>query len=178
MAEFSTIARPYAKAAFESSLESKALAEWSSVLELLALIANDEQVIAILTNPNINADQRLSVFESIAGDKLTDKLGNFLKLLSENDRLAALPAIYERFLALKAEHEKTIDVDLASAVALSEDQKALFATKLEAKLGRKVSIQNTVDSTLLGGVIIKAEDLVIDGSVRGKIAKLAESLTN
>jgi len=177
MAEFSTIARPYAKAAFESALEAKALADWSSVLELLALIASDEQIISVLTNPNVNAVQRLSVFTSIAGDKLTDNLSNFVKLLSENNRLAALPAIYERFLALKAEHEKTIDVDLASAVALSDKQKDLFATKLEAKLGRKVSIQNTVDSTLLGGVIIKAEDLVIDGSVRGKIAKLAESLT-
>ncbi len=177
MAEFSTIARPYAKAAFESALEAKALAPWSSVLELLALIAENDQVVAILTNPNINAEQRLSVFISIVGDDLNDNQSNFVKLLSENNRLAALPAILERFLALKAEYEKTIDVDLSSAVALSDDQKTLFAKKLEAKLGRKVSIQNTVDSTLLGGVIIKAEDLVIDGSVRGRIAKLAESLT-
>ncbi len=177
MAEFSTIARPYAKAAFESALESKQLAEWSTTLELLALVAADEQVIAVLTNPKISAEQRLSLFVSIAGDSLSDKLGNFVKLLSENDRLAALPAIFERFVALKAEYEKTVDVDLFSAIALSDDQKALFAKKLEKKLGRKVSIQNTVDPTLLGGVIIKAEDLVIDGSVRGRIAKLAESLT-
>ncbi len=177
MEEFSTIARPYAKAAFENALENNALAEWSSVLELLALIASDQQVISVLTNPNVNAAQRLSIFTSITGDKLTDNLSNFVKLLSENDRLVVLPAIYQSFIALKAHHEKTIDVSLSSAVELSDQQKDLFTAKLEAKLGRKVSIQNTVDSTLLGGVIIKAEDLVIDGSVRGKIAKLAESLT-
>lgn len=177
MAEFSTIARPYAKAAFESALESKQLGKWSTTLELLALVAADERVAAMLTNPKVSAEQRLSLFVSIAGDNLTNGLSNFVKLLSENNRLAALPAILERFLALKAEYEKTVDVNLSSAVALSDDQKALFAKKLEVKLGRKVSIQNTVDPTLLGGVIIKAEDLVIDGSVRGRIAKLAESLT-
>ena len=177
MSEFSTIARPYAKAAFESALENKQLEEWSSVLGLLALIASDQQVIAILTNPNVSAAQRMSLFASIAGDQLTDKLRNFVKLLSENDRLAALPAILDGFLALRAAHEKTVEVDLASAVSLSDKQKALFAKKLSAKLGRKVSINNRVDPALLGGVIIKADDLVIDSSVRGRIAKLAESLT-
>jgi len=104
MEEFSTIARPYAKAGFENALENNALAEWSSVLELLALIANDQQVISILTNPNVNAAQRLSIFVSVAGDKLTENISNFVKLLSENDRLVSLPAIYERFMALKAQH--------------------------------------------------------------------------
>ncbi len=176
MAEFGTIARPYAKAAFEFALENKALADWSKTLDLLAVIASDKAVTGFVKNPEITTEQRLALFSDVAADALDEKMKNFLKLLAQNDRLLALSAIAERFTALKADYEKTIEVELTSAVELSEALKSKFADKLAIKLGREVSIENKVDPALIGGLIVKAEDLVIDGSISGKIAKLSEAL--
>ncbi|HFB63906.1 MAG TPA: F0F1 ATP synthase subunit delta [Aeromonadales bacterium] len=181
MAESGTIARPYAKAAFEFALENKALARWSTALDQLAVIAGDEDVIAFVKNPKVTSDQRLALFESlfkaIAGETEDKKIVNFIQLLAINNRLLALPAIAEQFTVLKADHEKTVEVELTSAIELSDELKGKFASKLAKKLGRKVSIQNNVDPSLIGGLIVKAEDLVIDGSISGRIAKLSESLT-
>jgi len=176
MAESSTIARPYAKAAFEYALENKALEQWSKALDLLALIANDKDAVAFVSNPNVTNEQRVSFFETLAGDKLDKKLKNFIKLLSDNNRLLELPELNQQFSHLKADYEKTVDVELVSAIEMTEATQKLFAEKLAKRLGRKVSIQNNVDPSLIGGLIVKAEDLVIDGSISGKIAKLSESL--
>lgn len=178
MAELSTIARPYAKAAFEFALQQKALNDWSVSLVLATTIANDSQVKSLLNNPAIDSEQLLSVFLTVGGTELEETFKNFLKVLSANGRLAATPDISLQFDVLKAEHERTIDVELTSAVALNEEQQKLFADKLSEKLGREVTIQNHVDTSIIGGLLIKAEDMVIDGTVRGKIAKLTESLAS
>ncbi len=180
MAESGTVARPYAKAAFEFALEHHNLDEWTLALEVLAAIAQNKDVIAFVKNPKVTANQRLNLFEklyqAVATKKENPKVKNFIHLLAANQRLLALPAIFEQYTALKADHEKTVEVELTSATNLTDEIKARFASKLASKLGRKVSIHNNVDPSLIGGLIVKAEDLVIDGSIRGKIAKLSESL--
>jgi len=176
MAELNTLARPYAKAAFEFSLAADNLSTWSQALSLAATITNDSQVKELLSNPSFNAEQMLSLFIAVFGDEADEKFLNFLKVLSVNNRLATLPAIAVQFDALKADHEKTVDVELTSAVALTPEQQQLFMDKLTVRLGRKVTIHNHIDASVIGGLIVKAEDLVIDGTVRGKIAKLTETL--
>lgn len=176
MAESSTIARPYAKAAFEFALENKALDQWSKALDLLAIIANDENAQILIKNPNVSNQQRVEFFEGVGADLLDEKMKNFVRLLAENNRLLELPELNQQFNQLKADYEKTVDVELVSATKMTEATQKIFAEKLAAKLGRKVSIENNVDPSLIGGLIVKAEDLVIDGSISGKIAKLSESL--
>ncbi|PIP79388.1 MAG: F0F1 ATP synthase subunit delta [Gammaproteobacteria bacterium CG22_combo_CG10-13_8_21_14_all_40_8] len=181
MAELNTLARPYAKAAFEFALESGNLDVWSQALSLAAFIADDSQVKDLLSNPSVNAEQLVKLFVAIMNDNLKgevtdEKIVNFLKTLSTNNRLSTLTAIAKQFETFKANHEKTVNVELTSAVALTSEQQTLFISKLESKLGRKVTIINHIDASVIGGLLVKAEDLVIDGTVRGKIAKLTETL--
>jgi len=178
MVELNTLARPYARAAFEFALDGKDLDGWLSLLNLAAEIAADPQVNDLLTNPTIADEQTLSLFMAVGGKSFEGHFAHFLSLLCENKRLTVLPDILNLFLQLKAHHERTVDVELTSAIALNEAQQEIFAKKLKAKLGRNVTLHNTIDASLIGGVIVKAEDLVIDGSVRGKIAKLADTLAS
>ncbi len=178
MSELNTLARPYAKAAFEFSHTADNLDVWSEALSLAATITNDPQVKNVLNNPSFEAEQLLSLYLAVIGEGSDLNFINFLKVLSVNERLATLPAIAEQFEVLKADHEKTVEVELTSAVALTQEQQQLFIDKLENKLGRTVTIHNHIDKSVIGGLIVKAEDLVIDGSVRGQIAKLTETLVS
>lgn len=176
MAELSTIARPYAKAAFEFARESGNIDGWFGMLDFSAQVVSNAEVADLLENPEFSGDQKGEALLKICGDQLDEKGANFIRLLAQNHRLTALPAIRDRFEHLKAEYEKTIEVDVVSAQALEEKQVDALAEKLSTKLGRKVRINNTTDSALIGGMVIRAEDLVIDGSVRGKLEKLSETL--
>lgn len=115
---------------------------------------------------------------SIAGDLCNEGTSNLLVVLSENERFALLPEISAQFELLKAEHDKSADVVVTSAFALSDAQQNTLAVKLSAKLDRAVTLTVNVDSALIGGVIIRAGDLVIDDSVRGKLSKLAEAMNS
>lgn len=178
MAELSTVARPYTKAAFESALEQKSLDQWSEMLELAAQAAQDQQVAELLRNPALAAEHKAGLILDICADKLSEQCQNFIKILAENKRLPVLPEISALFDRLKAEQQKSVDVEITSAFKLTKEQQNKLAQALGTKLDREVNITSSQDKSLIGGLIVRTDDLVIDGSVRGKLQKLAEALSS
>jgi len=176
MAELTTLARPYAKAAFEFALDAKQLPEWSEMLGFASQVVSDEAMQELLTSPHFTKDDQQDAMLKVCADKLNDNGTNFIKLLAQNGRLVALAEIEVLFNFLRSEFEKTVDATITSATELNDQQITQIKEKLAAKLGRQVEASVEVDAELLGGLIIQAEDLVIDGSVRGKLAKLSDTL--
>lgn len=176
MAELTTLARPYAKAAFEHAQAHQQLANWSAMLGLAAAVSLDDTMQRVLKAPRLTSTEKATTFNEVCGDKFDAQAQNFIRVIAENDRLALLPDVFALFELYKAEQEKSIDVDVTSAFALSDEQQDKLAKVLSARLGREVRLHAAEDATLIGGVLIRAGDLVIDGSVRGKLAKLAEAL--
>jgi F-type H+-transporting ATPase subunit delta len=178
MAELSTLARPYAKAAFEYALDSNALAQWNDQLGTAAAVTADPGMAAVLTNPSLTSAQQANKLSEVCGDALTGEVRNFIAILASNKRLALLPEIFGLFAQYKANQERTIDVEVISAFELADSIRDKLAESLGKKLERQVNVQTSTDSNLLGGVLIRAGDLVIDGSVRGKLDKLAEAMNS
>lgn len=176
MAEKSTIARPYAEAIFQLADASGQLKQWSAILQTIAMIAADADMQSIIGNTSVNKEQVAQLVVDVAGDVMTDAGRNLVKLLTENRRLDVLAEIAEQFETLKAEAEKTVEAQIVSAQEVSAAQQKMIAEKLKARLGREVSLTCTVDESLMGGAIIKAGDMVIDGSVSGQLNKLSVEL--
>ena len=176
MAELSTLARPYAKAAFEYAAQAGELQSWSDSLATAGSVAQQPNVVKLLSSPSVTAQQQATALIEICGDALDKRGQNFLTVLSENHRLQLLPEISLQFDVLKANREKAVDVELVAAHELDAEQQQKLSDALSAKLERKVNMQVSLDKNLLGGAVIRAGDLVIDGSIRGRLAKLAESL--
>jgi F-type H+-transporting ATPase subunit delta len=174
MSDLTTIARPYAKAAFEFSVENSVVDQWSEMLSFAAEVARNKDIVDLL-NKAIAAEQLSDIFISIC-DEFDAKGKNFLKVLAENGRLKALPEICEEFSILKKELDNQVDVDVVSAQALTDTQLAKISAKLEQRLDRKVKLNCSIDETLLGGVIIRAGDLIIDNSTRGRLNRLSDAL--
>ncbi len=178
MAELTTLARPYAKAAFAEAVENNALVEWSEMLSLAAQFAADTDFAKILVHPALTAQQQATALTDLCGDKLNQSGKNFLVILGENKRLTLLPEIVEAYEELKAAQEHAVEVTVTSAFELTDAQQETLSQALKKKLQCDVRLTGEVDQTLVGGVIIRAGDLVIDGSVRGKLAKLAEAMNS
>lgn len=182
MAETTTVARPYARAAFEHAQATKGgLKKWSEVLATAAAVAGDPVMQNAFADPAMTAADRADVFldvvRSAAGDKaVSGEFGNFVRLLAENRRLALLPEIVAMFETLKAEAEKSIHAEVISAFEIGDEQKARIAAALKQRLQREVELDVTVDESLIGGAIIRAGDVVIDGSARGQLANFATAL--
>ena len=176
MAELTTLARPYAKAAFEHAQAQQQLANWSAMLGLAAAVSQDDTMQRLLKAPRLTSAQKADTFIDVCGEKFDAQAQNFIRVAAENDRLQLLPEISSLFDLYKAEQEKSVDVEVTSAFALNQEQQDKLAKVLSARLSREVRLHATEDASLIGGVVIRAGDLVIDGSVRGKIAKLAEAL--
>lgn len=176
MAELTTIARPYAKAVFQFALEKNALELWSTTLKQLALIASDQTVKSLLSKPQATVQQKAEVFATVSEDGLDDAAKNLLIQLAANKRLETLPAIHDLYQELLAEQQKTVDVNVTSAFALSDAEAEKLLASLKTRLGREVKMKTEVDKSLIGGVIVHAGDLVIDASVKGKLAKLKNVL--
>ncbi|WP_462380391.1 F0F1 ATP synthase subunit delta [Pseudomonas sp. Marseille-QA0892] len=176
MAELTTLARPYAKAAFEHAQANQQMAPWSDMLALAAAVSQDDTVQRMLKAPRLTSTEKASAFIEVCGDALNAQVRNFIQVLAENERLLLLPEIAALFELYKSEREKSVDVEVTSAFALSAEQQDKLAKVLSARLSREVRLHAAEDPALIGGVVIRAGDLVIDGSVRGKIAKLAEAL--
>ena len=178
MAEKSTIARPYAEAIFALAKEQSELKAWSSMLSTLAIIADDSNMKAMISNTNVGKSQLADLILEICGKQLSDHGKNLVKLLAENRRLTLLNEIAAQYEVLRAEEEKTIEAEVISAFEVSDAQQKQIAEKLKARLGREVTLSCRVDPSLLGGAVIKAGDLVIDGSTIGQIQKLSIELTH
>ena len=176
MAELTTLARPYAKAAFEYAQAHQQLANWSAMLGLAAAVSQDDTMQRVLKAPRLTSTEKATTFVEVCGDKFDAQARNFLSIDSENNRMELLPEIADMFELYKAEREQSVDVDVTSAFALNDEQQDKLAKVLSARLGREVRLHAAEDASLIGGVVIRAGDLVIDGSVRGKLAKLAEAL--
>ena len=175
--ELTTIARPYARAAFSQSLEeSSGLANWSRMLGLLSAATQQDVVSEALENPLLTRTEQANLVNEIMGEELNDTARNFVVVLAENGRLALLLTIFELYELLKAHHEKIMDVEISSAFEMSEADSDRIVDALKQKLQREISLSTSVDSSLIGGIIIRTEDTVIDNSVRGKLEKLSQTL--
>jgi F-type H+-transporting ATPase subunit delta len=186
VADNNTVARPYAQAVFEVAQENAALDELSTSLAAARDLLADGQVVTFLGQPSLNDGQRLEflqgLFAEAAGKDSVFAGGsqhgtNFLKLLLENGRVGVLPEISEQFEALKAKVENSIDAVITAAAPLSEAQEKAIAGSLAEKLGRDVRISTQIDENLIGGAVIRAGDVVIDGSLRARLEGLANALT-
>lgn len=178
MSEFETLARPYARAVFETARAHDALARWSEVLADAAQVVTHPQFAPLLDDPRLGAGDVADLLVELLGERLDERGRNFVRVLAENRRLAALPTIaglYERY---RAESEGTVDARVASAQPLAEAEREAIARALERRLGRRVKLEFDIDERLLGGAIVRAGDLVIDGSVRGKLEQLAMRLSH
>lgn len=179
MSDSITIARPYAKAIFEHALSAHKLDLWLINLQRLAALVMDAHVAAFISNPSTTGQQHADLFLALIGESKDSEhayLKSFVETLASNKRLRVIPQILVLFEALKAEQEKTQVVHVATYSSLSAEQEDRLIRSLSKRLQRQVTLDITVDSSLLGGAIIHAGDLVIDGSVRGKLNKLATGL--
>lgn len=178
MAEKSTIARPYSQALFELAQEQGKLKEWSDMLQLVAAITSDPQMQALISNTSIRKDQLAELVINVAGKYVDANGQNLIKVLAENRRLEFVPEIAKQYEVLRAEAENTLDAELISAFKVSADQQKKITGALEKRLGRKISLTTRIDSTLIGGAIIRAGDLVIDGSAVGQLQRLTNALSH
>ncbi len=176
MAEKSTIARPYAQAAFDIAKEAGDLKGWSDMLQLLAVVASDALMQDMISNPAVETSKVVDVMTGVAGDNLNDTAKNFINVLAENGRLNVLTEIAELFEQHRAEAEKTVEAEVTSAFPLSDAQQKQLIDALKNRLGRDVSLITKTDESIIGGAIVRAGDLVIDGSVSSQLDKLGNSL--
>jgi len=183
MADNNTVARPYARAVFDLANEAGDLGRWSDSLAIAGQLLADGALVEYLGNPEFSDEQRLEfltgLFKNAGANVLEggDSKGtNFLKLLLENRRLAVLPEIAEHFEALKARVENTVDAVVTSATELSKSQVGDIAAALKKRLGCDVNVETEIDENLIGGAVIRAGDVVIDGSLRARLEGLATAL--
>ena len=177
MAERTTTARPYAKAIFALARKGNTLAATSASLLRAAEVVADPRVHALLGSLHVTAAQLAEFVTGVTGSGLDEYGRNFISLLAQNRRLGFLPEIAALFEQMKADVENAVDVEVISATALNADQESRYAAALQKKLGRSVRLHTRVDGSLLGGAVLKAGDLVIDGSIKGRLERLATELT-
>jgi len=178
MAEAATIARPYAKAAFMSARDSKALADWSKALHTSAALVADARIADLLSNPKLSEDQIVSMFAGLGGVGIDAHWQNFVRLLAVYKRLEVLPAISDQYEILRAQFEREVDVQVTSAVPMSAEQQSKLAASLKTRFKREVRMTTAVDASLMGGAVIRAGDLVIDGSIKGRLERMASELAS
>ena len=180
MSDMTTIARPYAKAIFEIALAANQLAEWSVILTTLAQTMSLPEAMQFVTNPKATAEMQSqflwSVVSQLKHSVDSKQVQQMLSLLAENKRLLLITGIHTQYELLRAEQEGTIVVYVSSFTELTETQQKRLVATLTKRLQRQVSLEISIDKSLLGGALIQAGDLVIDGSVRGQLTKLATSL--
>jgi len=176
MAELSTLARPYAKAVFEYAEAAGTLEQWSSALAVLGAVVADATMEKLLASPAFTTGQQADALIEICAESLDEKGRNLVQLLAENRRLPLLPFIREQYEVLKLQRQRTVDVELVSATPLDQAQQDKLIEALGRKLDRSIKATVSVDESLLGGVLIRAGDTIIDGSIRGRLTKLAEAL--
>ena len=177
MIEPTTLARPYARAAFEHARAAGDLAAWQTALSELAAISAEPKVAAAMRDPSQTAAQRAATLSSLAGDAAPLAVANLLSIMADNGRLSLLPEVAMLFDQLKQAVESTVTVHVTSAYPLSDAETQQRADTMQEKLARSITLTSETDPSLLGGALIRADDLVIDGSVRGRLNKLAGTLT-
>ncbi|MBI5041389.1 MAG: F0F1 ATP synthase subunit delta [Gammaproteobacteria bacterium] len=178
MAEFTTIARPYAQAAFKLAQQTRTLPAWSEMLGMAAVVATNAGLRKLLDNPRITPAQLAELFVDVCGERLNEAGRNLIRLLAERRRLAVLPEIFGLYEQFKNEAEGAVKAQLITAFPATDAQKQTIAAALKQRFGRDVQLEYITDPTLMGGAVVRAGDLVIDGSVRGKLTRLGTALNH
>jgi F-type H+-transporting ATPase subunit delta len=178
VADRATIARPYARAAFAHAHATKELAAWSKLLGAAAIGAKDARVARLIGNPHVTGEELVALLGGLSKDAAGDGGRNFLRALAENRRLALLPEIAEQFEKLRAEVENVVDVEVIAAREIAPPQRKKLESALAKRLGREVRMHTRIDGSLIGGAIVRAGDLVIDGSLKGRLERLGSALQN
>lgn len=177
MAEISTIARPYAVAAYKLAKEQKALAKWSEMLGFATAVANNAQMQAYIQDPKVVSSDLQAAFLKVCGEKLNENAQNLIKVLVEYGRLSILPEITSAFEELKAQDEGALDAQIIAAAKISNKEVKDLVGRLETKFGKKITASVTVDPEIIGGIKIVVGDTVTDASVKGQLQNLAYALT-
>ena len=176
MSDFTTAARPYANAVYDLAHEASALDSWGDALANLAAVIADTQMSEMLDSPELGKKQKGELIVQVLGDKLTDKQQNLVKLMAENGRLKLMPDVLEQFEVARAKAENKVEAEVVSAFELSAEQTSELVNTLKNKLGCDVTLTTSIDESLIGGVIIKAGDTIIDASMKSQLESLALSL--
>lgn len=176
MAEKVTIARPYAKAAFEYAREQNVLGRWSDTLTTASRVVADERVCGLLSNPRVTPDQLVGLIADMTGDGLDERGRNFLNTLAQNRRLDLLPQIAAIYEVLRAEVENIADVQVTSAIPLDDAQRQRLAAALKKRLRREVRLHCDIDASLIGGAVVRSGDMVIDGSLKARLERLTTAM--
>ncbi|MFW2371714.1 MAG: F0F1 ATP synthase subunit delta [Gammaproteobacteria bacterium] len=178
MSDNTTAARPYARAVFEAAQGDSSQVKWSELLSFMSSVISNEDMSNALDSPHIGAKEKGELLIEVCGGDISEANRNFIKLLAENGRLKLMPEITELYEVFRAEAESKIDAIVTSAYPLSDAQLQAMTKALKKKLGCDVTLVTEIDETLIGGVVIRAGDLVIDGSAQAKLAALAHTLTH
>lgn len=178
MAELKTLARPYAQAIFELAKVSGDFASWSADLAWIAGVANDPNMQSLLAAPRLGRDQRAELLLNVVGDKISSAAKNAVRVLAHNDRLSLLTEIAALYEFLRADAENTIQATVYSSQPLNEMQQSKLTEALVKRFGSTVELHCEIDESLLGGAIVRAGDLVVDGSIKGRINQLATALNH
>lgn len=176
MAELITLARPYAKGAFEAAKAHEQLDSWSESLARLAGVLSDPDMQRAVSHPGLTAEQKIALISDVCGSELPEAVRNFLHILAENRRLLLIVTIAEQFAAYRREHEHTVEISLTTAFDMTPEQEAALSQALGRKLDRRIQLSSRTDRSIIGGVVIEAGDMVIDASVRGKLARMADAV--
>lgn len=175
MSQALTLARPYARAGFSLARDAGKLAAWSDALGFAARVAADPQVQSLLGNPKLTHTDAVTL---LSPDGADENFGRFLALLADNRRLALLPEIAGLYDELRFEAERVVKARVTSATALPAGELDTIKAALKKRFGREVELETAVDESLIGGAVIDAGDVVIDGSLKGKLGRLQSALAN
>lgn len=177
MLEKTTIARPYAEAAFEQAREEGSLESWSELLSVLTVAVSDSQMHALLQNPRVTTEQMLDIIKSLVSSDLSKTQQNFIQILVEAERLQFVPAMQALFEENRLDAEGLARVQVTSAYPLEDSQRERIKEAMAKRLDRKIELTENADEALIGGAVIRNGDSVIDASVRGQLEELRGQLT-
>jgi F-type H+-transporting ATPase subunit delta len=177
MEDVSALARPYGLAAFKQAREEGKVREWSEMLETLTLILRDPTMLGLISNPKVNDQQVAALIIDVAGDGLSETGANLVRIMAENERLAQMFGVAAVFEEERDRAEGRSHVEVTSAFALSDAEEKSIAASMSKRLGTEVDVSVTVDDSLIGGVIIRAGDTVIDASLRGRLGQLGQAMS-
>jgi F-type H+-transporting ATPase subunit delta len=172
-----TLARPYARAAFEMASTHGGHSEWAGKLAFAAAVAADPRVASLFGDPRA-AENDLAELVLPQDEPADSMFGDFVRLLAENHRLSVLPEIHALFEALKDEAERVLKINIRSSAPIDAAESMRLQDALKRRFGRDIEVVHSIDPNLLGGAIIDAGEVVIDGSVSGRLARLQQALTH
>jgi len=178
MSSTTTLARPYAKAAFELAVAEDATGRWNEMLDLASVAVTEKSLAGLLESPHVTSSQSVQILSDTAGGAFDARFNDFLSVLAENKRLPLLPEIAVLYQALREEADKLLRVRVVSAFALDEDQATRLKGALAKRYDREIILEPEVDSSVIGGAVVYAGGEVIDGSLKDRLSKLSNSLSN